>query len=297
MSLETLRTTTKWLAAGAGTIAGLLVAGVPLAGIAGVLSTTQSGIRLVVAFVAVVIALFGAWLIIRRAAEVLAGSTTTFADVVRLDVAVRAQPQHRDDLGKFDYLEADPLLAQVCRMALHRSTDPQTPVVLADRLERARLDLAELEGDTLSDVAVRSGALRARIDLLEHRAGEVRDIAALLKARERFEAFKKTMPVAAALLVTAVVVFSLSVAAQPSEDRARVTEPTDVVVYGTASVHSELAGCDLEAGVRAVAVDGTWRNPVVAIGRDDSCGPALMKASDDMVVLPLLSSVATPAEK
>jgi hypothetical protein len=268
-SLETLRSTVKWLVASAGAVAAAIIAGAQL-----VDYSNRSLCGAVLAATAVAVALTATLLLLARAARILTVPRPTATDLANAEITAGALDEKRRATGQIGDSKVEWLLANTTYLLAGHSTVSD----LLAAYSGAQADAATNPSD--------DGA-RRRVVELQHQISTVEEAAHYRDTSESYSGLMREFTPGAIAFIIAVLVFAISgLFVKPTPDRPTnpVTEPIPVEVVDL----SPSPGTPTECATRdGVAIGGTLTTPTVALAPVGHCpAETVVGGKPNLVVIP-----------
>jgi len=279
-SLADLRASLKWLAASAGAVAAVLVAGLQLSDLGNlhfawmVLAVVAAG----VAIAAVLLFLFGATAVITTR-----GRTVTELSNAELGTAPTNGAQGSDDSDLR-------WLAQ--RRTLLLGTAESISALYVDGLVAAQNAIRDLRAGKQATLGGRpldptkTDDLAAAVAVRDEAEAGIRTVEAALlhrKTRDAFDSLMSNFKVGSWIFAVAVLAFAVAASVGTQADQVAITAPVPVTVYYSGTSHP----CGNSR--QGVALAGTWDAAVVALAPTATCPAERITATDGLVVVPAVT--------
>jgi hypothetical protein len=286
-SRTSIRDTTKWMVAGAGAVAALVVAGLQLTNL------PQSVAGRAMGLIGFGLAITGVGMVIVQGAEVLAVGYTHIGELADLKVeASRAKAPATPRLKPLAGIPLDQFVNSMdteLKVLSRGETDDVSD--LYGKLMNSYDALRGLRNGQLAVTVSGQGYTKQDVPLLTERAGALELAAQQLisfsnqrVAEASFKRLKKRVVLGGGILAVGAALFALaSTAGHP----VAVTMPTAVVIYpaqGTTAFGKDCTATSLDG----VAIGGDWERPVVTFGSSPNCPSHRLTVTGDIgVVVPV----------
>jgi hypothetical protein len=287
-SRASIRDTTKWMVAGAGAVAAVIVAGLQLTNLPPSVAGRTMGL------IGFGLAIIGVGLVIVQAAEVLVVGYTHLGELadlkiesrkaearatpqlkplagIRLDRFVRSMDTELKALSRGETDDVSDLYGQLmdCYDALRGLRDGQ-PIVTVSGKPYGKKDLP---------------ALTEKVNGLELAAQQLISFSNQRVAEASFRRLRRRIVLGGAILTVGVALFAVvSTLGHPMS----ITEPTTVVIYPARATTAFGKSC-AATSLDGVAIGGDWDAPVVTVGSSPSCPSIRLTITRDIgVVVPVV---------